>query len=146
MKTKLMGLLLLGGTAMFAQAGVSFGVGVGGFGAAAYVAAPPAYATIPPCPGPDYIWVDGYWSQNYGRNAWVNGYWEHRPFVSGFQVAPRFDNRFVDRDDRGRNTRDFDRGPAARNVPSHSFDQNQSRSRSTAQDNRQGHSNGSRGR
>jgi len=29
----------------------------------------PAY--IPPCPGPGYVWVAGYWNNGY----WVPGYW-----------------------------------------------------------------------
>jgi len=34
-----------------------------------YVGAPAAY--IPPCPGPGYVWVAGYWDNGY----WVPGYW-----------------------------------------------------------------------
>lgn len=41
-----------------AHIGVYFGVG-----------APAAY--MPPCPGPGYAWVGGYWDDG----AWVPGYW-----------------------------------------------------------------------
>ena len=79
MKTKLLAMMLLAGGSMFAQTRVSIGIGFGGHGAGFYQP-PPSYASdIPPCPGPDYIWVDGYWSQNYGRNTWVAGYWNRRP-------------------------------------------------------------------
>lgn len=46
-------------TAPAAHAAVRFGVVVGG---AAY---------IPPCPGPGYVWVNGYWD----GGVWVPGYW-----------------------------------------------------------------------
>ena len=96
MKTKLPAMMLLAGGSMFAQSRVSIGIGFGGHGAGSYQP-PPSYASnIPPCPGPDYTWVDGYWSQNYGRNTWVAGYWNRLPFSSGYQVASRFENRFND--------------------------------------------------
>jgi hypothetical protein len=89
MKTKLLAMMLLAGGSMFAGPRFSIGVGFG---------TPPAYAAnIPPCPGPGYTWVDGYWTNNYGRQVWVPGFW-NAPVVS-FQVAPRFDNHFVARDD-----------------------------------------------
>jgi hypothetical protein len=107
MKTKLLAMVLLAGGSMFAETRLSIGIGFGGHGAGFYPP-PPSYASnIPPCPGPDYTWVDGYWSQDYGRNYWVAGYWYRRPFISGYPVAPRFDNRFNDRDDRRGFTRGF---------------------------------------
>jgi hypothetical protein len=39
---------------------------------------------IPACPGPGYVWVDGYWNDGY----WVPGYWN---FVGG----PVFRGRIV---------------------------------------------------
>lgn len=47
-------------TAAPAQAAVRFGLVVGG---------PVAY--VPPCPGPGYVWVSGYWN----GPVWVPGYW-----------------------------------------------------------------------
>ncbi|MGA7339766.1 MAG: hypothetical protein WBE72_05170 [Terracidiphilus sp.] len=38
-----------------------------GFGV--YVGGPRAY--VPPCPGPGYAWVGGYYANNY----WVPGFW-----------------------------------------------------------------------
>ena len=169
MKTKLLVMMLLAGGSMFAETRVSIGIGFGGHGAGFYQP-PPSYASnIPPCPGPDYTWVDGYWSRNYGRNTWVAGYWNRQPFSSGYQVTPRFDNRFYDRDDRrdfsrgyeqdrnrsfdqGRNfsgqarneTRNFNQGQARDSGHS----QNQNRDRSNGRDNHQGngYANGFRGR
>jgi hypothetical protein len=88
MKTKLLAMLVLAGGSMFAQTRFSVGVNVGGYGAGYDQLAAPYYATsIPPCPGPDYSWIDGYWSENGGRRLWVNGYW----FRGGHDVG-RFDN------------------------------------------------------
>jgi len=55
-------------TAAPAQAAVRFGIAIGG---------PVAY--VPPCPGPGYAWVNGYWA----GGAWIPGYWN---FVG---VGPR---------------------------------------------------------
>ena len=168
MKTKLLAMMLLAGGSMFAETRFSIGVGFGGHGAGFYQP-PPSYASIiPPCPGPDYTWVDGYWSQDYGRAAWVDGYWYRQPVISSYQVAPRFDNRY-DREDRrgfargfvedrnrgfdqGRNfsgrdrveTRNFDQGQTRDSWHS----QNQNRDHSNGRDNHQGngYANGFRGR
>jgi len=35
-----------------------------------YVGAP---GYVPPCPGPGYVWVNGYWAYGY----WVPGYWNY---------------------------------------------------------------------
>ena len=160
MKTKMLVMMILAGGSMFAQTRVSIGIGFGGHGAGFYQP-PPSYAVnIPPCPGPDYTWVDGYWSQNYGRNTWVAGYWYRQPFSSGYQVVPRFDNRFNDRDDRRgfargfEENRGFDRG---RNLigrdrdQTRGFNQGQTRGnrdRSNGRDNHpgSGYGNGFRGR
>jgi hypothetical protein len=130
MKTKLLAIMFLAGSSMFAAPRISVGVGFGGFGVG-FNQAPPAYAlNIPPCPGPGYTWVDGYW----GNGGWVAGYWNAPP-VFTYRVAPRFDNRFdshfVNRpgvrfDDRIGNRdgrRDF--GPAPQPNRDHGFDRNE---------------------
>jgi len=109
MKTKLLAMMLLAGSSMFAETRFSVGVGFGGHRGGFYQA-PPSYASnIPPCPGPGYTWVDGYWSQAYGRNVWVSGNWYRQPFSAGYEVVPRFDNRFHDGEGRHRFTRGEDR-------------------------------------
>jgi hypothetical protein len=102
MKTKLLAMMILAGGSMFAQTRFSAGVEFGGSGVG-FNAPPPAYATeMPPCPGPDFTWVDGYWSQNYGRSVWTPGFWNRQPFYNGYRGSPGFDNRFRDdRDHRG---------------------------------------------
>jgi hypothetical protein len=143
MKTKLLAMMLLVGGSMFAQPRVSIGIGFGGHGAGFYQPPPSYVSNIPPCPGPDYIWVDGYWSQNYGRNTWVAGYWNRQPFSSGYQVAPPFDNRFNDGDRRQAFTRGSEQNRGLGNQ-----DRDGNRSRSNSRDNHQGngYANGFRGR
>ena len=107
MKTKLLAMMLLAGGSMFAQTRFSVGIGFGGYGGG-FNQPPPSYASnIPPCPGPDYTWVDGYWSQDHDRNTWVAGYWSRQPF-SSYQAVPRFDNRFNNDDDRRGLSRGFE--------------------------------------
>jgi len=66
-------------------------------------------AYIPPCPGPGYAWVNGYYDGGY----WVPGYWN---FVGGGRVIVRdnFYDRgrviYRDRDDHRRFDRDDHRG------------------------------------
>src|SRR6202022_4516008 len=119
-------------------------------------------------------WVDGCGGQDSGRNTWVAGYWNRQPFNSGYQVAPRFDNRLNDGDDRRGFTRGFEQGryrsfDQGRNFngqdrnqtrgfnqgQTRDFGQNQNQNqnrgnsnRSNGQDNRQGngYANGFRGR
>jgi hypothetical protein len=90
MKTKLMGLLLVAGGSLFAQ--TRFAVGVQ-FGAPGYYQAAPAAPVRvgvtdyrPPCPGPGYVWVDGYYD---GYGNWYNGYWALPPYAGAYWVAPR---------------------------------------------------------
>jgi hypothetical protein len=141
MKTKLLAMMLLAGSSifaptMFAQTRFSIGLGFGTQGAG-FNQAPPAYAAnIPPCPGPGYTWVDGYWTNDYGREVWVNGFWNAPPVFTGFAVAPRFDNHFFgDRDDR----QSFARAPQpdrGRGFDQHSNFNSQNRNQSHADNNR----------
>src|SRR5947209_2577402 len=91
MKTKLMAMLLLAGGSLFAETHFSIGVQVG---APAYYrpvpVAPAPVAVVayrPPCPGPDYIWIDGY---RDGYGGWVNGYWALPPYGGAYWVAPSY--------------------------------------------------------
>ncbi len=76
------------------------------------VGGPQAY--IPPCPGPGYAWVAGYWNDGY----WTPGYWNYVGYSPGVAIrggfydrGPAFYHRDRDRDrhfDRDRD-RHFDR-------------------------------------
>ena len=57
-------------------------------------------AYIPPCPGPGYAWVNGYYDGGY----WVPGYWNYvgvsySYYGSGYRHFDRDDYRRGDRDD-----------------------------------------------
>jgi hypothetical protein len=68
MKKALLAMVLLAGSAL---AGPRISIGIG-FGAPA-----PLAMVRPACPGPGYVWLDGY----YGRNhVWLPGFWR-RPAV-----------------------------------------------------------------
>jgi hypothetical protein len=68
MKKKILAGLLLAGSTMFAAPRVSFGIGIGV--PAPVVVAPPVYAAVPPCPGPGYVFVNGYWQLGPGPRIW----------------------------------------------------------------------------
>jgi hypothetical protein len=65
-------------------------------GVGVYVGAPSVY--VPPCPGPDYAWVAGYYSNGY----WVPGFWRAPgPRVGvvvrggyGWAHGPDYDRRY----------------------------------------------------
>ena len=82
MKKKLLALLFVAGSSLYAQR--------------YYAPPPPAppYGYAPQrSPGPGYVFVDGYWDHN-GRNyVWRPGYWARVPHAGARWVAPRYSNR-----------------------------------------------------
>ena len=100
MKTKLLALMLFAGSTMFAASHFYFGVNVGGYGYApapvvVYQPPPPVrYYAAPPCPGPGYAWVAGYWHPAGRGYGWRAGYWARRPFAGAYWVAPRYHGRY----------------------------------------------------
>jgi hypothetical protein len=110
MKTKLLVGLLMAGSSTFAETHLSIGVGVGGYRNGYYAPAPPVVAYAPPCPGPGYSWVDGYWDQAGPRRLWHAGYWAPPVYRRAYRAEPRYDryesryngNRHDDRDRDGR--------------------------------------------
>lgn len=98
MKTKLVALLLLAGSSMFAGSRFFFGVNVGTpYRYGYYVAPPPpppvVYYAPPVSPGPDYTWVAGYYYPVGARYVWRPGYWARRPFAGAYWEAPRYHDR-----------------------------------------------------
>ena len=71
MKKRLLPLMLLAGGSLFAAPHVSVGIGIGA--PAYYPPAPVVVNSRPPCPGPGYTWVDGYWA----NGGWTAGYSKH---------------------------------------------------------------------
>ncbi|MBZ5622231.1 MAG: hypothetical protein LAQ69_26405 [Acidobacteriia bacterium] len=94
MKTKLFAILLLAGSSLFARTHFTVGIGVGfggyGYGYYAPPPLPPVVAYRPPCPGPGYAWINGYWVPSRPRYAWRAGYWARPPYVRAYWVAPRY--------------------------------------------------------
>ena len=67
-----------------ANAQISFNVDIG-----TPPPAPRAYR-VPPQPGPDYEWVEGYWYPVNGGYVWHNGYWTRPPYPDAYWVAPYY--------------------------------------------------------
>ena len=95
MKAKLLAVMLLAGSSLFAETRFSIGIGIGTPG---YYASPPppvvAYAP-PPCPGPGYTWVAGYWYPVGPRYIWHAGYWARPPYARGYWVTPAITNTAI---------------------------------------------------
>ena len=55
--------------------------------------APPAaqQEVPPPRPGPDYVWVPGYWSWKTDHYEWTAGHWQIPPRAGAVWVPPRWD-------------------------------------------------------
>ena len=134
MKTKLLGVMLLAGSSLFAESPFSVGIGVGGYG----YAAPPVVAYAAPYPGDGYEWIDGYWYQVGPRRLWREGYWGRRSYGRGY-VAPRYEGNRYGQSYRG-NSSGYNRNQSFGN----SFNGNNNGSNyNRNQSNRNGNSNGS---
>src|SRR6266853_296394 len=66
-----------------AHAQVSFGIRIG---------APPAARAyrVPPQPGPDYVWVEGYQYPQGSHYLWHDGYWTRPPYDGAYWVEPYY--------------------------------------------------------
>jgi len=42
-------------------------------------------------PGPDFVWVGGYWDGSPGHYSWVGGRWAKPPHAHGQWMAPHWD-------------------------------------------------------
>ena len=90
MRTKLMALLVVTGGALLAAPPISIGVRIGN----------PAPVMVrdyreyrPLCPGPGYLWIEGYYD---AYDNWIEGYWELPPYSGAYWVAPRrLEGRFI---------------------------------------------------
>src|SRR6185312_6191788 len=96
MKSKLIALVLLAGSAAFAGPRFFVGFGYRAPAPVAVYAPPPApiySAYRPVAPGPNYSWISGYWQPSGPRWAWRAGYWAARPYPRAVWVAPRYSGR-----------------------------------------------------
>lgn len=102
MKSKLLVILLLAGSSLFARGhfGISVGIGVGGYYPYGYggyyvatappLAPPVAYAPAPVYPGVGYTWINGYYYPVGARYVWRPGYWARPPYAGAIWVGPRY--------------------------------------------------------
>jgi hypothetical protein len=51
---------------------------------------PPVAYRVPPQPGPDYVWVEGYQYPVNGHYRWHDGYWTRPPYEGAYWVAPYY--------------------------------------------------------
>jgi hypothetical protein len=52
---------------------------------------PRVVVDLPPAPGSDYVWVEGYWYPVHGHYRWHEGYWTRAPYACARWVGPRFE-------------------------------------------------------
>jgi hypothetical protein len=71
------------GAASAVSAQVSFGIRIG------QPPAPKAYH-VPPQPGPDYEWVEGYWEPQGQHYRWHDGHWSHPPRQGAYWREPYY--------------------------------------------------------
>ena len=67
--------------------------GGGGYGYGYYPAPPPPVVYAPPCPGPGYYWVPGYWYRVGPRSLWRAGYWAPPAYIGVYRSGPRHYHR-----------------------------------------------------
>ncbi len=77
---------LLLSSAGTAYAQISFGFRIG------EPPPPPREYRVPPQPGPDYVWVEGYNYPEGGRYVWHDGYWTRPPYEGAYWVEPYHEN------------------------------------------------------
>ena len=81
--TLLIAMLLVGVSVVHAQ--VSIGITIG---------APPPPQVVymePPQPGPEFIWVEGYWYPVGRHYKWHEGYWTRPPYEGAYWVPPHYE-------------------------------------------------------
>lgn len=83
MKIKLLALILLVGGSVFGQ--VSIGIRIGP------PPPPRVVRVLPPRPGPDFTWVEGYWYPVGNRYRWHDGYWTRPVYAGSRWVGPHYD-------------------------------------------------------
>jgi len=89
MRTKLPTLLLMAFAVLFlaianCNAQVAIGITIG---------APPPLRVerVPVSPGPDFVWLAGYWYVDGHHWKWHSGYWTRAPYAGARWVGPRYE-------------------------------------------------------
>ena len=85
MKKRLFLLMLLTGVSVIGQ--VSIGISIGP------PPPPRVIRVLPPSPGPEFAWIDGYWYPVGRHYKWHAGYWTRRVYPGERWVAPHYDGQ-----------------------------------------------------
>ncbi len=103
--------LLAGSYAASAQ--VNIGIQIG--------APPPPRVVVerPVAPGPEFVWIEGYWYPLSGHYRWHEGYWSRPPYAGAVWVVPRHEG--------GRYYGGYWDGPHGRFEHSHKWDKDHDR-------------------
>jgi len=83
-KALMLSMTVLLAAAPTAHAQISVGIQIG-----TPPPAPRAYR-VPPRPGPEFVWVEGYWYPQRGHYVWHNGYWTQPPYAGAYWVEPYY--------------------------------------------------------
>jgi hypothetical protein len=102
-------LLCLGSTS---QAQVSIGIQIG-------QPPPPREYVVAPPPGPEFVWVEGYWYPQGKHYRWHDGYWTRPPYQGASWVEPYYD--------RGTYFAGYWDGPSGRFDHDHRWDRDRDR-------------------
>ncbi len=54
---------------------------------------PRAVRVLPPRPGPDFVWIEGYWYPVGKHYKWHEGYWTRPPYPGANWVVPHYDGK-----------------------------------------------------
>ena len=84
MKKLFLGFMLVAGLSI-CSAQVSIGIRIGP------PPPPRVVRVLPPRPGPEYVWLDGYWYVVGNRYRWHDGYWTRPPYAGARWIVPRHD-------------------------------------------------------
>lgn len=84
MQTRLLLIVLLA-TGLLLSADVSIGIAIGP------PPPPRVVGVLPPSPGPEFMWVPGYWCPEGRKYKWHDGYWSRPPYSGASWVAPHHD-------------------------------------------------------
>src|SRR5215467_1894097 len=50
---------------------------------------PPRHYVVPVSPGPEFVWVEGYWYPVNSHYVWHRGYWTRPPYAGAHWIGPR---------------------------------------------------------
>ena len=91
-------MLILGCAVGLAALGCYVSAAVPGVGAEFEVGGPPPpiqEEAVIAAPGPDYVWIGGYWDWDVGvrQYVWRAGRWDHPPHAEAHWIAPHYEMR-----------------------------------------------------